>query len=55
MSTSPPISGDGPPAQENSYDRGYIQPTLGHGLRIWWAFYWRNTLLSLIVMLAAVL
>jgi hypothetical protein len=22
----------------------YIQPNLGHGLRIWWAFYWRTAL-----------
>jgi hypothetical protein len=21
----------------------YIQPNLGHGLRIWWAFYWPTT------------
>lgn len=24
----------------------YIQPNLGHALRIWWAFYWPNTLIS---------
>jgi hypothetical protein len=24
----------------------YIQPNLGHALRIWWAFYWRNALIS---------
>jgi hypothetical protein len=28
----------------------YVQPTLGHGLRVWWAFYWRNTLLSIVAM-----
>ena len=34
----------------------YIQPTFNHALRIWWAFYWRNTLASivLIVLLAMV-
>ena len=31
----------------------YIQPTLSHGLRIWWAFYWR-TLLATIFLVAAV-
>lgn len=25
---------------------GYIQPTLGDGLRIWWAFWWPTTLLT---------
>lgn len=25
----------------------YVQPNLGHGLRIWWAFYWRNMLIAL--------
>jgi hypothetical protein len=34
--TVPPV-----PASGN-----YIQPNLGHGLRIWWAFFWRNTLIS---------
>jgi len=24
----------------------YIQPNLGHAMRIWWAFYWRNALIS---------
>jgi hypothetical protein len=27
-------------------DSSYIQPNLGHGLRIWWAFYWPATLIS---------
>src|SRR5947199_3938112 len=27
----------------------YIQPTLGHALRIWWAFYWPTTLISLVL------
>jgi hypothetical protein len=27
----------------------YIQPTLGHGLRIWWALFWRDTLISVIL------
>jgi hypothetical protein len=24
----------------------YIQPNLGHALRVWWAFYWRTSLIS---------
>lgn len=27
----------------------YIQPTLGHALRIWWAFYWPTTLMSVVL------
>lgn len=31
----------------------YIQPDLGHGFRIWWAFYWR-TFLSAVVLVVVV-
>lgn len=27
----------------------YIQPNLGHGLRIWWAYYWPSTLITLVL------
>jgi hypothetical protein len=27
----------------------YVQPSLGHGLRIWWAYYWPTSLVSLFV------
>jgi hypothetical protein len=27
----------------------YIQPNLGHGLRIWWAYYWPTTVITLIL------
>jgi len=27
-------------------DRNYVQPNLGHGLRIWWAFYWPMTVIA---------
>lgn len=26
----------------------YIQPNLGHPLRIWWAYYWPTTLITLV-------
>lgn len=40
------------PSQEN-----YLQPNLGHGLRIWWAYYWPTSLISaiIIVVLSVVL
>jgi hypothetical protein len=35
-----------------SYLRGYIQPTFNHGLRIWWAFFWRTTLITMVLAFA---
>jgi hypothetical protein len=29
----------------------YIQPTLNHGLRVWWAYYWPTTLIILAISL----
>ena len=37
------------PLSVPSYLRGYIQPTFNHGLRIWWAFFWRTTLISMVI------
>jgi hypothetical protein len=34
---------------EASLSDNYIQPTLGHALRIWWAFYWPTTLISTVL------
>jgi hypothetical protein len=30
-------------------ESNYIQPNLGHGLRIWWAFFWRNAIIVAIL------
>ena len=51
VTSLPSITGEGSalPAQSASSETaGYIQPTLAHGLRIWWAFYWRTSLVSLV-------
>jgi hypothetical protein len=40
----PPAGGHAAPAIDD-----YIQPSLGHGLRIWWAYYWPTTLITLIL------
>jgi hypothetical protein len=37
------------PASSSSQPDNYIQPNLGHGLRIWWAFYWRTALSSILL------
>ena len=28
---------------------GYIQPNFGHALRIWWALFWRTTIIAAIL------
>lgn len=43
---------DAPSAQGASTPQGnYIQPNLGHGLRIWWAYYWPTSLISLFIII----
>jgi len=49
MALSPHQFGDGPASPADSILSDYIQPTFAHGLRIWWAFYWRNTLIALVL------
>jgi hypothetical protein len=44
MFDTPPAVSTVPPALSN-----YIQPNLAHGLRIWWAFFWPTTLISIVV------
>ncbi len=46
MPAPPSLMGDRPVAQPVASENGYIQPTLSHGLRIWWALFWRTTLAS---------
>jgi len=43
MFDTPSVASPVPPALSN-----YIQPNLGHGLRIWWAFFWPTTLISIV-------
>jgi hypothetical protein len=49
MTPLAPISGDGSAPQAATVKNEYIQPTLQHGLRIWWAYYWRNEVMALIL------
>jgi hypothetical protein len=46
MTDAPSLLGGPPEAQRAAPDSDYIQPNLGHGLRIWWALFWRTTLLG---------
>jgi hypothetical protein len=46
MSNSLITSGYTPAVSVASAEKYYVQPTLGHALRVWWAFFWRNTLIS---------
>jgi hypothetical protein len=50
MSSQTTLTGSGDAARAGASSAGsYIQPTLGHGLRIWWAFFWRNTAISFVL------
>jgi hypothetical protein len=50
---SPPSMFDAPRAAISAAPTdNYIQPDLGHGLRIWWAFYWRTALSSTVLAIA---
>jgi hypothetical protein len=49
MTLLAPIPGDGSAPQTAIVKNQYIQPTLQHGLRIWWAYYWRNEVIALIL------
>lgn len=37
------------PASPAASLRDYVQPNLGHGLRIWWAFYWPTALAAIVL------
>jgi len=50
MSSPPSITGGSPSGRARTPFDSYIQPTLGHGLRIWWALYWRATLTSIVLL-----
>jgi hypothetical protein len=45
----PPTLFDAPHAGAPLPKDGYIQPTLNHGLRIWWAFFWPTTLFTMLI------
>jgi hypothetical protein len=40
------------PAATDTPTSNYIQPTLSHGLHIWWAFYWRTSLATIFLVAA---
>src|SRR5205085_7952408 len=42
------------PQTNSGLQPGYIQPTLNHALRVWWAFYWRTSVISGILAVAVV-
>jgi hypothetical protein len=51
---NPPSMFDAPPPPSTARvpDSNYLQPNFGHGLRIWWAFFWPTTLISGILTVA---
>src|SRR6266851_5537351 len=55
MPDLPSLMGDRPVAQSVAPGSDYIQPNLSHGLRIWWALFWRTTLASSISVVGSIL
>lgn len=57
MSPMPSILGDGAAsvAPSTASEGLYVQPTLIHGLRIWWAFFWRDSVITAILFAAVIL
>jgi len=45
--TDQSLLGDSPKPQQVVPHSDYIQPNLNHGLRIWWALFWRTTLIDI--------
>jgi hypothetical protein len=55
MNSQSNTSDQNPPVASAPAVNDYIQPTLSHGLRIWWAYFWRNTVVATILYAAATL
>ena len=49
MSNPPTMFEPLPSSDQASAVDNYIQPNLGHALRIWWAYYWPTTLITLVL------
>ena len=49
---SDPVPGQVRPVHA-SLRSDYVQPTLGHALRVWWAFYWRTLVASSVFVVLA--
>jgi hypothetical protein len=47
MFRMPSVFNAPPAAAEARPAGGYIQPSLDHGLRVWWAYYWPTNLIAL--------
>jgi hypothetical protein len=51
--TGPPSMFDSPSRVPDALpETNYIQPNFGHGLRIWWAFFWPTSLIAAILTIA---
>jgi len=53
--SSPLSMFDSPRPAEHLLADGYIQPNLGHGLRIWWAFFPPTSLAATVVAIAVII
>ena len=46
MLSSPSMFNAPSETRESKTNAEYLQPTLNHGLRIWWAYYWPTTIIA---------
>ena len=51
MANLPSMLNSGESESSTLPNDNYVQPNLGHGLRIWWAFYWPTTLIATVLTL----
>jgi len=49
MLSKPGMFDDASPSLASATLEDYIQPTLNHGLRVWWAYYWPTSLISFVL------
>jgi len=49
MVSKPGIFDDASPSRASVPLEDYIQPTLNYGLRVWWAYYWPTSLISVVL------
>ncbi len=49
------VEGGANATPQASIQDSYVQPTLSHAFRIWWAYYWRNTVVTVILFAGVIL
>lgn len=53
MLSAPSMFNESSATSSTPLDPNYIQPTLNHGLRIWWAYYWPTVVAEIVLSMLA--